>query len=208
MSQCLLQQVYVQRIRENHRAASSSAGIIPSWGIICSLMLHISISILIYTVGYMGLKQPEIFSQPAEVVSNDKQGNVEGVMEKYQKSGLSNEAADEIKEKLICSMQKDKHYLDSELTLNKLSGLLGVSQHNLSEVINLKLNQTYYDFINSYRVEEFKQLLSNPAYYNYSLLSIAFDAGFKSKTTFNTIFKKITGLTPSEYKSQLKNIVN
>ena len=162
-----------------------------------NFMLHISISILIYSVGYIGLKQPEIFMRPPETE------NAEIKNEKYKKSGLDEPASEDIKNKLIGIMQNEKPYLDGDLTLNKLAEMLAVSTHHLSEVINTRLNQNYYDFINKYRVEEFVNKLKDPANEKYSLLSLAFDSGFKSKTSFNTIFKKLTNKTPSEYKASI-----
>ena len=163
------------------------------------LMLQFSMSVLIYSMGYFGLSQPEIFLQPAGEISDEAEKI------KYKKSGLDDSSSEKIKNNLLDLMNKKKPYLDSDLTLNKLSGMLSVSVHHLSEVINKKLNQNYYDFINKYRIEEFKARIEDPSFANYSLLSIAFDSGFKSKTSFNTIFKKMTGKTPSEYKSSFKN---
>ena len=160
-------------------------------------MLHFSISILIYSVGYFGLKQPEIFMRPQETESTEEK------YEKYKNSGLDETASEQIKNKLIDVMNNEKPYLDSDLTLNKLAEILSVSNHHLSEVINTKLNQNYYDFINKYRIDEFINKLKDPANDKYSLISLAFDSGFKSKTSFNTIFKKLTNKTPSEYKGQL-----
>ena len=162
------------------------------------LMLQFSMSVLIYSMGYFGLSQPEIFLQPSGEITQEAE------IEKYRKSGLDDLSSEDIKNKLLELMNKKKPYLDSDLTLNKLSGMLSVSVHHLSEVINKKLNQNYYDFINKYRIEEFKARIEDPSFANYSLLSIAFDSGFKSKTSFNTIFKKITGKTPSEYKLSVK----
>ncbi len=161
------------------------------------IALHVSISILIYSIGYLGLKQPEIFIQHYD----DFDGEVS--TEKYKKSGLDDNSASEIKNKLLGLMEKEKPYLNSELTLNGLSELMKVTSHNLSEVINSKLGKTYYDFINEYRVEEFKKKLEDPSSMNYNLVSIAFESGFNSKTSFNTIFKRITGQTPSEYRKSL-----
>ena len=160
--------------------------------------LHVAMSLLIYTIGYLGFKQPEIFIKPAE------DAIIEPTREKYKKSGLDNATAEELKEKLISLMTFQKPYLDSGLTLNKLSDLLLVSNHNLSEVINSKLGKTYYDFINEYRVEEFKKRLADSSNQNYNLISIAFDSGFNSKTSFNTIFKRTTGQTPSEFRKSLR----
>lgn len=164
-------------------------------------MLQFSISILIYSIGYIGLSQPEVFLQPEDNLSDEEVKN-----EKYKKSGLDETTAEDIKNKLLVLMNKEKPYLDNELTLAKLSEILNVSGHYLSEVINTKLNQNYYDFINTYRVDEFKARITNPEFSNYNLLSIAFDSGFKSKTAFNTIFKKMTGKTPSEYKASVLDV--
>jgi AraC-like DNA-binding protein len=162
------------------------------------IALHTAISILIYSIGYLGLRQPEIFMKP----SDDSPEEVSA--EKYKKSGLDETAAEEIKTKLLLLIETEKPYLDSELTLNKLAEMISVSSHNLSEVINSKLGKTYYDFINEYRVDEFKKKLEDASNQNFNLISIAFDSGFNSKTSFNTVFKKITGQTPSEYRAGLQ----
>jgi len=159
--------------------------------------LHAAMSVLIYSIGYLGLRQPEIFMKPADYSTDEPS------TEKYKKSGLDDSSAEEIKTKLLELIEKEKPYLDSELTLSKLAEMISVSTHNLSEVINSKLGKTYYYFINEYRVEEFKRKLENPSAQNYNLISIAFDSGFNSKTSFNTIFKKITNQTPSEYRASL-----
>jgi AraC-like DNA-binding protein len=164
-------------------------------------MVQISISILIYFIGYKGLQQPEIFLNPS-ALSDDTPSHPE----KYRRSGLSDDIAEEIKQKLKTVMTSEKLYLDNDLTLQKLADRMNISSHNLSEVINSKLNFSYYDFVNSHRVEEFKRRVGDPANDPYNLLSIAFDSGFKSKGTFNSIFKKFTGMTPSEYKSNVQSI--
>ncbi|MGD0339616.1 MAG: helix-turn-helix domain-containing protein [Bacteroidota bacterium] len=162
-------------------------------------LLNIPLSILIYSIGYMGLRQPEIFLDPSSISPRS-----EGAA-KYKKSGLSDEDAEEIKRTLLALMISDKPYLDQDFTLQKLAERLKTSSHNLSEVINTKLHQSYYDFVNQYRVEEFKNRLADPESERYNLLSIALDSGFKSKGTFNSIFKKSTGITPSEYKERLNS---
>lgn len=162
-------------------------------------LLNIPLSILIYSIGYMGLRQPEIFLDPSSISPRS-----EGAA-KYKKSGLSDENAEEIKRRLLALMISNKPYLDQDFTLQKLAERLKTSSHNLSEVINTRLHQSYYDFVNQYRVEEFKNRLADPESERYNLLSIAFDSGFKSKGTFNSIFKKSTGITPSEYKERLNS---
>jgi AraC-like DNA-binding protein len=162
-------------------------------------LLNIPLAILIYSIGYMGLKQPEIFLDPSSIPLQSESAV------KYQRSGLSDDSAEEIKRKLLALMSSDKPFLGQDLTLQKLAERLKTSSHNLSEVINTKMHQSYYDFINQYRVEEFKNRLADPESERYNLLSIAFDSGFQSKGTFNSIFKKFTGMTPSEYKAKMNS---
>ena len=119
---------------------------------------------------------------------------------KYGKSGLSDERARQIEKELILLMNREKPFLNSNLTLNQLSDILSVTPHNLSEVINTRLKQNFFDFINTYRIEQVKTDLKNPDKMHLKVLAIAYDAGFNSKTAFNTIFKKTTGKTPSQYR--------
>jgi AraC-like DNA-binding protein len=163
-------------------------------------LLQLSISILIYSIGYKALQQPEIFLNPS-LFSGDTPNS-----EKYVRSGLSDEIAEEIKQKLQTIMAAQKLYLENDLTLQKLADRMKISSHHLSEVFNSKLNLSYYDFINSHRVEEFKRRIADPENDKYNLLSIGFDSGFKSKGTFNSIFKKYTGMTPSEYKLKINSL--
>jgi AraC-like DNA-binding protein len=106
-------------------------------------------------------------------------------------------------QKLQAKMAQDKPYLETELTLPRLSECLSMPQHDLSRVINESLNQNFFDFVNGYRVEEAKRLLVDPAKSAHTILDIALEAGFNSKTTFNGAFKKITGKTPSEFRLEM-----
>lgn len=168
--------------------------------------IYLAISLIMFLIMYRSLKQPQIFSEvnfnEAEEINEPKNEVEESG---YYKSGLTEQKINEIASSLLIIMQNDKPYLKSNLSLSDLAQLNGVSAHNLSEVINTKLNKTFYDFINQYRVNEVKKMLKDVKYENYSILSIGFEAGFNSKTSFNTIFKKFTGTTPSEYKRTNKN---
>ena len=101
-------------------------------------------------------------------------------------------------------MKSFSPHRDPELSLTLLASQIQMSRNQLSEVINSKMGCNFYDFVNKYRVEDVKQLMVDTKYKDYTILAIAFEAGFPSKSTFNSIFKKFTGLTPSEYKSGLK----
>lgn len=145
-------------------------------------------SILIYAVGYAALRKPEIFRDIPE-------------SEKYTWSDLDNQKIAQIKNLLEQLMGESKPYLNSDLKLAELSAQINTSPQNLSQVINTEFHQNFYDYINSYRVEEAKKLLLNESYGNKKILTIAFDVGFNSKATFNRVFKKLTGQTPTEYRN-------
>ncbi|MFZ2286817.1 MAG: helix-turn-helix transcriptional regulator [Bacteroidales bacterium] len=100
-------------------------------------------------------------------------------------------------------MRSSRPYLNPELTLSQLAGELGISSHILSQVMNEKLGINFFDLINDYRVESFKEKIVDPKYVNFSLPGIALECGFNSKSAFNRIFKLKTGLTPSQYKNTL-----
>jgi AraC-like DNA-binding protein len=99
------------------------------------------------------------------------------------------------------AMQRRSLHLRSGLTLQELAEEAGISPHNVSEVINTIAGQNFYDFVNGYRVEEAKRRLRDPQYRNLTILAIATDSGFNSKSVFNAFFKERTGQTPSQYRS-------
>jgi len=173
-------------------------------------------AIAVYAMGYLGLVKSEIFTKPAiaESISHLSELSYQGWEEdrqirqqsaqRYEKSGLSPEKARLYLENLLKLMETEKPYIDSELTLNQLAEMLSITPHNLSEIINTRLNQNFFDFINRYRVEEVKKDFGDPQKQHLKILSIALDAGFNSKSSFNIIFKKHTGQTPSEYRKRLR----
>ncbi|MEM9719144.1 MAG: helix-turn-helix domain-containing protein, partial [Bacteroidota bacterium] len=108
-------------------------------------------------------------------------------------------------ESLLALMEEEKLYEDVDLTLNSLSERLQISSGYVSQIINEKEQKNFFEFVNTYRVEAVKSKLLDPAFNNYTIMGIALESGFKSKSTFNAVFKKFTGQTPSGYKrSQLK----
>ena len=122
---------------------------------------------------------------------------------KYESSNLSAERSKEIEVLLKGHVEDSKIYLDPDLKLLGLAAAIDCSPHDVSQVINQNLNQSYYEFINRYRIEEVKKRMSDPAYKKYTLLAIAQECGFNSKTSFYRAFKKLTGLTPIQYQNQL-----
>ncbi|WP_299251235.1 helix-turn-helix domain-containing protein [uncultured Cytophaga sp.] len=125
---------------------------------------------------------------------------------KYGKSLLDENDKDGIAQRLICLLMEEKIYLDKSLDLKLLSMKVGVTSHQLSQCINSVFNQSFYDLINTYRVEEAKKLLINPEFQNLKIEAIGMLAGFSSRTTFFTVFKKHVQLTPSSFlKDQISS---
>ncbi len=102
-------------------------------------------------------------------------------------------------------MVEGRYYLNSDLTLQSLAAELTMNPHALSQTINDALNQRFSDFINEYRIKAVIEKLNDPQYANITVLGMAYDSGFNSKTTFNRAFKKVTGKTPKVYRAQLYN---
>ena len=98
-------------------------------------------------------------------------------------------------------------YEDAELTLTTLAVKLAIHPHDLSRIINVGLEKNFSDFINEFRIREIARKMRDPAYDRLTLLGIAYESGFNSKTTFNRVFKQMTGQTPVEYKNSLKKEV-
>ena len=166
-------------------------------------VIYSAISILIYAIGYGALNQPEVINLTSERIESEiKNEEPESVSVKYERSALSPEEREEISSRLLKLMEEKHVYTNREITLSQLAEELRITNHNLSEVINTTFNKNFYDFINYYRVEEFKRRIKNPDYNNYSLIAVAFESGFSSKSSFNSIFKKHTNTTPSEFRKQ------
>ena len=124
---------------------------------------------------------------------------------KYEKSSLTPEEADDYHQRLLDFMEKEKPYLDCELTVKDLADRLIMAPKDLSQVINERSGKNFCDFINHYRIEEAKKLLTRSVKdKDMSILNIAFDVGFNSKSSFNLVFKKTTGLTPSQFRKTIK----
>ncbi|MES9825292.1 MAG: helix-turn-helix domain-containing protein [Candidatus Thiodiazotropha endolucinida] len=168
------------------------------------------IVIVIYIMGYMGLRQPAIFSRdpglemkPAASRSNGSDNSPEPPREqekrKYQKSALDRETSSLLFADLQAHMVKQKPYLDSKLNLSQLAAQLNLSTNYLSQIINEQAEQHFFDFVNRYRVDEAKQALTGTLERG-NILTIALDAGFNSKSAFYTAFKLHTGQTPSQYR--------
>ena len=154
--------------------------------------------LMIYTMGYLGLRQPEIFTRTLQQTATE--GSVDPVEEKYRRSGLDRETSRIFLNELTSHMETIKPYLEGELVLSHLAQQLGISANYLSQIINEQLEVNFYDFINGYRVEEAKRLMGNAGQQKLNILNIALDSGFNSKSAFYTAFKKATSMTPTQYR--------
>ena len=124
------------------------------------------------------------------------------VKPKYKRSGMKATAIKKLKEELLKLMENEKLYQDPELSILDVSGTLGVPRHHVTQVLNEDLGKNFYTFINEYRIEDAKQRLLDPKNDHLTVLAIGFDSGFNSKSSFNTLFKKNVGLTPTEFRNE------
>jgi AraC-like DNA-binding protein len=161
------------------------------------IVIFSGVVVFVFLIGFFGVRQADIFSHDLLTPADEEQ------KEKYQKSGLTEEASGELHRELKRLMTEEAVYKKSDLSIDDLSSKLGVHPNYLSQVINQKEKKNFYDFVNTYRIEEFKRLIEMPENQHLTLLALAFDCGFNSKSSFNRYFKKATGLTPSQYTAAL-----
>jgi AraC-like DNA-binding protein len=150
----------------------------------------------VFFLAYFSLQQKEIF----DFSKNDL--NALASIKEYKKESqkrVSESRMIELNEKLQTLMGLEKVYLVNDLSLPKLAKTINASCNETSYVINELYGDNFYNFINKYRVEEAKRLLLSEKYNQFNVLGIAYESGFNSKTTFNTTFKKHTGVSPTEF---------
>jgi|SRR5688572_172955 len=124
----------------------------------------------------------------------------------YKTSSLSKSKAEIYKRDFLRLMDKEKLFTNSNITVNQVAQKMGIPRQYLSEVLNVYLKSNFQDYMNKYRAEEFVECLKDGKFNNYSIMGIANEVGFKSKSSFNTTFKKIYGVTPSEFKKTLPSL--
>ena len=170
----------------------------------------LAFSIIPYFLGYFAIHQSETFKAAPRTISI-----FDDVLETEIGHGLSpsspkqEDTSDEnllpYLEKLEAHMAENKPYINPKLTLNELAVQIKLQPHLVSKVINEHLHKNFFDYINSYRIDEFKRMVSDPKNHHLTFLSLAYEVGFNSKTAFNRSFKKITDQTPRDYFDQVKN---
>jgi AraC-like DNA-binding protein len=185
-----------------------------------SLILLINMSVgapYIYMATWLGIKQytvwqvqPGVNKETAEATIQqavDIESNTSnGKKVKPAKTAQNDDRMEVLVKKIIILMEEEKLYQEAELTLQQVAGKLQVPAYQVSHALNEGMMKSFYDVVNNYRVEDAKRLLLDEKSSNQTILSIGFEAGFNSKTTFNTVFKKFTGLTPTEFREKQNSL--
>ena len=141
----------------------------------------------IYWIGFMGFTKSKLFFNNFKYESENPKS-----------------LREDISKKLRLIIEEEKIYLNPNLTLSELSKTINVSSKELSKYLNETLGMNFSEYINNYRIEEVKGLMLSKEADKYTLVSLAEKAGFSSKSTFNAIFKKVTGYTPSAYRKNIQ----
>jgi len=156
-------------------------------------VLPLAVTVILYALAYFGLRKSEVLIAVDELPPDKK----------YERSTLTPERSQRYLRKLQHAMEPEKVYTDGNLTLQKLAAKLSIPVQHLSQVVNEQLNQNILDFINTHRVDEAKRRLLDPARKHLSILAIAEEVGFNSKSSFNAVFKKHANITPSEFRKRV-----
>lgn len=165
-----------------------------------NLFMDSAILISIYFYGYYSLKQKEIY--PLENRGREDIISINSQEIDTKRKVISDEDMSILKVKLRTLMEEKRPYLDSDINLIKMAEMIAITPHQLSYLLNRGFNKNFFNFISGYRVEKAKSLLISDDAQKLSILGIAFESGFSSKTSFNTTFKKLTGTTPSLFKRE------
>ncbi len=152
----------------------------------------------------LSLLKEQIDENPNETLTDD----LEEPIEKYVGSRLNDEKKTILLEKIMHKMEKEKLFLNPNLTIKDLADSIDTNTKYLSQVINEFCHQSFNNYINEYRVKEARAVFSDPASSNYTIEYIATQVGFNSKASFNSAFKKYIGVTPSFYLNSSKEILN
>jgi len=170
--------------------------------------IFVFVALFSFIYSFYAIKQPVLLREM--VYDDNGPSNNEPATEendqslpKYSRSGLKKGEAGKVLKKLLDYMEREKPYLDRDLTIYQLALMTGIQKHYITQVLNETYNRNFFTFINEYRVREVIERMKDPSNNNFTILGIAYDSGFNSKSTFNTIFKIMTGDTPSDYKKKL-----
>jgi len=180
--------------------------------------IFLSVTLFVFIAGYFGFRQGVIYKFSPQLETDhytklfrkeksleELPGNHIHEKKKYEKSQLSLEEAKDIFQKLNKFVLEEKAFTRSELSLEEVASGINVTSHTLSQLLNVFLKMNFFNYVNEQRVNFVKQMLIDSDFDKFSLIGIAEEAGFNSKSSFNRIFKNETGMTPSQYKIIHKN---
>jgi len=166
------------------------------------LYLVLSLFIVIFIALTLLVIKPSIFHKfPNQILLIN---SIEEKKEKYESSNLQNAQKEKYLNTLINYFETEKPFLEPELTLAHLSDQMNIPSHYLSQVINEKMKCNFLDFVNGYRIKDAQSKLKDSSFSHYTILAVAFESGFNSKTAFYSSFKKYTGTTPSSYRKSFQ----
>ncbi len=163
--------------------------------------------LLILYLGFFGILQSPVLVPEylLERFYNKKEyGGIDQQQPTHHLAGANDEEIALLKEQLMQLLETKKPYLDEHLSLKTLAEMIPTTDRKLSALLNHYYGINFYDFVNAYRVREVQKKMTQRENDKYTVLALAFDAGFNSKSSFNRIFKKETGLSPSAYKKHLQ----
>lgn len=191
------------------------------FGALIILLIALGIWVYFYKRKVVLKKESESLAKDKELLENENQSlrdklneirireqnqelemSVSNTSNKYQNSSLSIEDRNAYAERILRYMEEEKPYLNEDLKQSDFATALEMNIPQVSEVLNACFQKNFNNFLNLYRINEVKELMKNPIYEEYKIVAIGYEAGFKSKTSFNRAFKNLVGVTPSEYRKK------
>ena len=156
-------------------------------------IVPVTATIIIYLLSILAFRQSKLFAGHAPP----------SLRQKYDASTLTPERAEEIQQRLMLVMDREKPFLNENLNLSQLASKLAIPRAHLSQVVNTNLECSFPEFLNEYRVREATQLLNDPTKTHLTIEAIGYEAGFRSRSGFHSAFKRITGETPAQARARL-----
>lgn len=169
-------------------------------------VVNLMVTFFILVFLYLGNSYAYIFVAPYHGKGIDLDTNTKASPQSISQAADQMEVKDFDKKFITIEryLQMEKPFLNGQFTIRELSDKINIPQNEISQIIHVKTNMYYSDYMNKFRVDTFKEKLNDPHNDSFTILSLAMDCGFASKTSFNRIFKHHTGLTPTEYKNKLQ----
>lgn len=173
--------------------------------IVTPLATLITMSTIVFSIYFTLIFKPKFFHKmPAKIptIAAEQEEKT-----KYQKSYLQENQKKNYLTRILTIMESQKLYLDSKLTVSEFSERLRIAPHYVSQIINEKLEVNFLDFVNAYRVKDVKSKLKSNEFNHFTIITLAYESGFNSKTAFYSAFKKNVGTTPSQFRKEHQSVL-